>query len=178
LEYLKASSRPDALEARAAAVSAAAGAALAATETTATGAAKSTAATETATSAAALTTAGTTATTARPTSATRTASCGCGLARQKTFALQLLAGKLAGAAYSLGLLAGSFFGWLLKMAAELHLAENALTLQLFLERLEGLINIVVANENLQAVVSSEEFCLMNAQSHRRRRFCRRCPRFF
>jgi hypothetical protein len=43
------------------------------------------------------------------------------------------------------------------MSAELHLAENALTLQLFLERLEGLINVVVAYENLQADVSSDEF---------------------
>ncbi len=37
------------------------------------------------------------------------------------------------------------------MAAKLHLAENSLALHLFLERLEGLINIVVANENLHVV---------------------------
>jgi hypothetical protein len=42
------------------------------------------------------------------------------------------------------------------MTAELHLAENALALQFFLKRLESLVNVVVANENLQAVVSSEE----------------------
>jgi hypothetical protein len=36
------------------------------------------------------------------------------------------------------------------MTAELHLAEDALTLHLFLQRLEGLIDIVVANENLHA----------------------------
>jgi hypothetical protein len=42
------------------------------------------------------------------------------------------------------------------MSAEFHLAENALALQLFLKRLESLVNVVVANENLQAVVSSEE----------------------
>jgi hypothetical protein len=36
------------------------------------------------------------------------------------------------------------------MAAKLHLAENALTLHLFLERLEGLVDIVVANEYLHA----------------------------
>jgi hypothetical protein len=34
------------------------------------------------------------------------------------------------------------------MAAKLHLAENALALHLLLERLEGLVDIVVANENL------------------------------
>jgi hypothetical protein len=37
------------------------------------------------------------------------------------------------------------------MAAKLHLAENALTLHLLLERLEGLIDVVVANENLQRI---------------------------
>ena len=36
------------------------------------------------------------------------------------------------------------------MAAELHLAENALSLHLLLQRLEGLIDIVVADENLHA----------------------------
>jgi hypothetical protein len=36
------------------------------------------------------------------------------------------------------------------VAAELHLAENALALHLLLERLEGLIDIVVADENLHA----------------------------
>ena len=38
------------------------------------------------------------------------------------------------------------------MAAELHLAENALTLHLLLQRLEGLVDIVVANEYLHAVL--------------------------
>jgi hypothetical protein len=36
------------------------------------------------------------------------------------------------------------------MAAEFHLAENALALHLLLERLQGLVDIVVANENLHA----------------------------
>jgi hypothetical protein len=39
------------------------------------------------------------------------------------------------------------------MAAELHLAENTLALHLFLQRLEGLIDIVIANENLHAASS-------------------------
>jgi len=34
------------------------------------------------------------------------------------------------------------------MPAELHLAEDALTLHLLLESLEGLIDVVVADENL------------------------------
>ena len=40
------------------------------------------------------------------------------------------------------------------MAAELHLAENALALHLLLERLESLVDIVVADENLQTNVPS------------------------
>ncbi len=35
------------------------------------------------------------------------------------------------------------------MAAKLHFAENALALHLLLERLEGLVDVVVADENLQ-----------------------------
>ena len=40
------------------------------------------------------------------------------------------------------------------MAAELHLAEDALALHLFLQHLEGLVDIVVADENLHACVSN------------------------
>jgi hypothetical protein len=36
------------------------------------------------------------------------------------------------------------------MAAELHLAEDALALHLLLQHLEGLLDIVVTNENLHA----------------------------
>jgi hypothetical protein len=42
------------------------------------------------------------------------------------------------------------------MAAEFHLAENALALHLFLQRLEGLVDIVVTDENLQRVLL---FCI-------------------
>jgi hypothetical protein len=35
--------------------------------------------------------------------------------------------------------------------AQLHLAENALALHLLLERLEGLIDVVVTDENLHAL---------------------------
>ena len=40
------------------------------------------------------------------------------------------------------------------MAAKLHFAENALALHLLLERLEGLVDVVVADENLQTNVPS------------------------
>src|SRR6201994_3145389 len=75
------------------------------------------------------------------------------LHRQQAFALQFLAGQLARAAHGFGLFAGLLFGGVFIMAAELHLAENALALHLLLQRLEGLIDIVIANENLHAASS-------------------------
>src|ERR1700678_485518 len=67
------------------------------------------------------------------------------LHRQQAFALQLLAGELARAAHGLGLFTGLFLGRLFVVAAELHLAENTLALHLLLQRLEGLVDIVIAN---------------------------------
>src|SRR5438309_5588983 len=75
------------------------------------------------------------------------------LHRQQAFALQLLAGELARAAHGFGLLAGLLLGGLFVVAAELHLAENTLALHLLLQRLEGLIDVVIANENLHAASS-------------------------
>src|SRR5689334_1677595 len=75
------------------------------------------------------------------------------LHRQQTFTLQFLAGKLARAAHGLGLFAGLLLRGLFIMSAELHLAENTLALHLLLQRLEGLIDVVIANENLQAASS-------------------------
>src|SRR6266436_5155334 len=75
------------------------------------------------------------------------------LHRQQPFALQLLASELASAAYGFRLFAGFLLGGFFIMAAELHLAENSLALHLLLQRLEGLIDIVIANENLHAASS-------------------------
>ena len=40
------------------------------------------------------------------------------------------------------------------MSAQLHLAEDALALHLLLQHLEGLVDIVVTDENLHAFVSN------------------------
>ena len=48
------------------------------------------------------------------------------------------------------LLPDSLLGGFLVMAAELHLAEDALALHLLLQHLEGLVDIVVTDENLHA----------------------------
>src|SRR6266849_4133432 len=71
--------------------------------------------------------------------------------RQQALALQALARELACPANRLGLFTRLFFGRFLVVPAQLHLAENALALHLLLQRLEGLIDVVVANLNQQAV---------------------------
>jgi len=72
------------------------------------------------------------------------------LAGQKTLALRALARELAGAADRFRLLPRLLFGGLFVVPAQLHLAENAFALHLFLQRLEGLVDIVVTDENLHA----------------------------
>src|SRR5258705_7868214 len=67
------------------------------------------------------------------------------LHRQQAFALQLLAGELARAAYGFRPFAGFLLGGLFIVTAELHLAENTLALHLLLQHLQGLIDIVIAN---------------------------------
>src|SRR5690606_30764385 len=71
--------------------------------------------------------------------------CGEGL---EALALQALAQQLAIAAHGFGALALLARGRLLEVAAQLHLAENALALQLLFERAKGLIDVIVANLNL------------------------------
>ncbi|KTE05374.1 hypothetical protein ATE71_18395 [Sphingopyxis sp. H115] len=65
-----------------------------------------------------------------------------------TVALHPLALHLAGATDSGGTLAGALFAGLLVVTAQLHFAIHALTLQLLLERAKGLVDIIVANDDL------------------------------
>jgi hypothetical protein len=122
-------------------------AAVAATAAVATATAEAAAA-RTCTASTSATCARTTAGTTRTAGAARTATHNRGLAGKEAFALQLLARKLAGAANGFSLFAGLLLGGFFIVAAELHLAENALTLHLLLEGLERLIDIIVANDNL------------------------------
>src|ERR1700729_3814639 len=75
------------------------------------------------------------------------------LHRQQGFTLQLLAGQLARATHGFGLFTGLFLGGLFVVTAEFHIAENTLALHLLFQRLEGLIDVVIANENLHAASS-------------------------
>jgi hypothetical protein len=81
------------------------------------------------------------------------------LAGQEAFTLHFLAGELARAAHGLGLLADALFRGLLEIIAQLHFTENALALHLLLERLQSLIDVVVANENLHPVSSFRSLSL-------------------
>src|ERR1700691_2748373 len=72
-----------------------------------------------------------------------------GLFRQHALALQALSLELAVAADRLGPFAGAPLARLLVMAPELHLAEDAFALHLLLQRLQRLVDIVVANDDLQ-----------------------------
>src|SRR5580704_6074418 len=75
---------------------------------------------------------------------------GLGLHRQQALALQPLARKLAGPADRFRLFPCLSFRGLFVVAAELHLAEDTLALHLLFQRLEGLVDVIVANENLHA----------------------------
>src|SRR5581483_8384934 len=77
------------------------------------------------------------------------------LHREETLALQFLARELPGAANGFRLLARFFLGGFFVVATQLHLAEDALALHFLLERLESLIDVIVANENLHV------FCLFS-----------------
>src|ERR1700712_328662 len=72
----------------------------------------------------------------------------------EAFALQALALHLAGPANRFGGLTGAALGRLLEMPPQLHFTENTLPLHLLLERLQRLVDIVVANENLHLVAYS------------------------
>jgi len=72
------------------------------------------------------------------------------LGRKQTLALHLLARELAGPADRFRLFPRLLFRWFFVMPAELHLAENALALHFLLQRLQGLVDVVIANENLHA----------------------------
>ena len=74
-----------------------------------------------------------------------------GFHRDQAFTLGALAGQLAGAADGFGLLPGPFFRRLFIMIAQFHFAEDAFTLHLFFQSLEGLINIIIANDYLHRV---------------------------
>jgi len=69
----------------------------------------------------------------------------------QAFALRLFPGSLTRAADGFRLLAGLALGRFFIRLAALHLTKNALALHLLLEDSESLIDIVIANDDLQNV---------------------------
>jgi len=68
--------------------------------------------------------------------------------------LGLLASELAGSADRFTSFPRRFFGWLLVESPALHLAKNAFALHFLLEYPKSLVDVVVANEYLQATFPS------------------------
>ncbi len=68
--------------------------------------------------------------------------------RQQAFTLSALAGQLTGAAHGFGAFTRTLFRRLLVMVTALHFAESAFPLHLLFERLQRLVDVVIADENL------------------------------
>src|SRR5262245_36685506 len=86
--------------------------------------------------------------------------------RQEAFALRALAGQFPRPADSLGLLARLALGGLLEMVAALHLPEETFALHLLLQRFQRLIDVVVADHDLNDVKLSIRFARPAAGSLR------------
>lgn len=78
-------------------------------------------------------------------------------AGEESLALGALASELAGPAHGFGALARPLFRRLFVVVAALHLAERAFPLHFLFERLQRLVDVVVANENLYQGTSPVEF---------------------
>lgn len=64
------------------------------------------------------------------------------------FALGAFAGQLAGPAHGFGALAGFFLGGLFEVLTGFHFPEQAFALHLLLERAEGLLDVIIADNDL------------------------------
>ena len=63
-------------------------------------------------------------------------------------ALCSLTGKFSSAPHGFGLFPGAFFGGFFVGGAKFHRAEDAFALKLFLENLEGLVNVVISDDDV------------------------------
>jgi hypothetical protein len=73
---------------------------------------------------------------------------------ETAFALKLFPGEFARTPYGFGLLASFLDGGFLEMLLELHFAEHAFALELFLEGAERLLNVVIADADLHVVFTT------------------------
>ena len=75
-------------------------------------------------------------------------------ALQQTFALKLYACQLALTADCFGFFARFAHGWFFDMLLDLLFTKNTLTLKLFLQRTQRLIDVVITNTNLHVVYTT------------------------
>ena len=73
---------------------------------------------------------------------------------QTALTLKFLPGEFPRTANGFGLLAGFLDGGFLEMLLELHFAEHAFALELFLEGPKGLFDVIVADADLHVVVTT------------------------
>ena len=73
---------------------------------------------------------------------------------ETAFTLGFFAREFARTPDRFGLLTGFFDGGLLEMLLELHFAEHAFALELFLEGPEGLFDVIVADADLHVVFTT------------------------
>lgn len=73
---------------------------------------------------------------------------------EKAFALGLFAGELPDPSDCLIVLPGRPFRWLFVEPSELHLPEHPLSLHFLFEDTKRLVNVVVANQDLQVMIPS------------------------
>src|SRR3954467_15511775 len=90
------------------------------------------------------------------------------LGARRAFALGALALELAGPADRSRALAGALLRRLLVVTAQLHLAIDALALQLLLERAQRLLDVIVANDDLHETRHSPFVRGQNDRPNRRR----------
>jgi hypothetical protein len=74
--------------------------------------------------------------------------CSGGVRLHDAFALGAFAGQLAGAAHGFGALAGFFLGRLFKRLTRFHFPEQAFALHLLLESAQGLLDVIIADNDL------------------------------
>ncbi len=75
-------------------------------------------------------------------------------ALEAAFALGFLARQFPGTPDRFGFFASPFDGGFLEMLLELHFAEHAFALELFLQSPKGLIDVVITNAYLHVVVTT------------------------
>ena len=75
-------------------------------------------------------------------------------ASEAAFALGFLARQFPGTPDRFGFFASPFDGGFLEMLLELHFAEHAFALELFLQSPKGLIDVVITNAYLHVVVTT------------------------